>query len=223
MITLSHVSKSFIVNDETLTLYRDLDRIVNDGEFVCIMGPSGSGKSTLFNVCAWLDTPTSGTVTIDATVISDLAPDLRAQRRAQSVWFIFQQFRLVPHLTVEENIDLAVDLIGAPRRFATKDLLDMVWLGPKINSYPHDLSGGEQQRVGIARAVVADKKYLFADEPTASLDPKNAHRIMDLIADLHKKLWLTVLMITHDHAMTRYAQTVYEIVDETVRQKKDIS
>ncbi|MCS6983349.1 MAG: ABC transporter ATP-binding protein [Candidatus Absconditabacterales bacterium] len=221
MITLSHVSKSFIVNEETLTLYRDLNRIINDGEFVCIMGPSGSGKSTLFNICAGLDTPTSGTVTIDGITISDLSPDQRAERRAQSVGFIFQQFRLVPHLTVEENIDLAVDLIGAPRRFATKDLLTMVGLGPKINSYPSDLSGGEQQRVGIARAVVANKKYLFADEPTASLDLKNAHRIMDLITDLHKKLGLTVLMITHDHAMARYAQTVYEIVDETIKQKHD--
>lgn len=221
MITLSHVSKSFIVNEETLTLYRDLNRIINDGEFVCIMWPSGSGKSTLFNICAGLDTPTSGTVTIDGITISDLSPDQRAERRAQSVWFIFQQFRLVPHLTVEENIDLAVDLIWAPRRFATKDLLTMVWLGPKINSYPSDLSGGEQQRVGIARAVVANKKYLFADEPTASLDLKNAHRIMDLITDLHKKLGLTVLMITHDHAMARYAQTVYEIVDETIKQKHD--
>lgn len=217
MIRCEQVSKSFSSNGQTVQIYKDLDRSVEQGTSVAIMGPSGSGKSTLLNLLSWLDTPDSGKIFVGNENINALSEDQRTIWRASHIGFVFQQFHLIPNLTVEDNIDLVIDIWNSvskiSRRYATSEILAKVGLSGYEKRYPHQLSGGEQQRVAIARAFVAQLPIILADEPTGNLDHANAVMIMDLLMSLQKESAVTVIIITHDAMVADYAEKKYELVE----------
>lgn len=175
------------------------------------MWPSGSGKSTLLNLISGLDIPDSGEVIIWSTNVSILSEDERTLRRSKHIAFIFQSFHLIQNLTVEENIDLVIDIAQVERRFTTSEILAKVWLSGYESRYPHQLSGWEQQRVAIARAFVWQLPILLADEPTGNLDHRNAVHIMELMMELQRESGVTIIIITHDVAMANYASEQYEL------------
>lgn len=175
------------------------------------MGASGAGKSTLLSLIAGILSPDLGNIILDDTDITILSRDAMIEYRGQHIAFIFQAFELIPNLTVEENIDLVLDISHAPRRYATSEILEKVWLTGKWLRYPTELSGGEQQRVAIARAFVADVPFLLADEPTGNLDEGNASRIMDIIDTLHKETKNTIVMITHDADIASRADMIWKL------------
>ncbi len=213
MISCHHLTKSYTTNNQTITIYDKLDRSAASWTSVAIMWPSGSGKSTLLNMISGLDTPDSGVVEIENIKISDLGEDDRTRRRAKNVGFIFQQFHLIPNLTVEDNIDLVIDIAQIERRFSTDQILEKVWLSWYNKRYPHQLSGWEQQRIAIARAFVGKLPLLLADEPTGNLDHTNAVMIMDLMMQLQKESKTTIIIITHDPQVAAYAQEQYTLYD----------
>jgi putative ABC transport system ATP-binding protein len=157
--------------------------------------------------------PDAGTIFVGNDNISSLSEDERTIWRASHIGFVFQQFHLIPNLTVADNIDLVIDISKIPRRFSTAQILEKVGLSGYAERYPHQLSGGEQQRVAIARAFVADLPIILADEPTGNLDHKNAVIIMDLLMSLQKESGVTVIIITHDAMVAGYAQKKYELVE----------
>ena len=225
MLSCHQLSKSYTTNNTTVTIYDKLDRSVKTGSSVAIMWPSGSGKSTLLNIISGLDIPDHGSVSFWKTIISDLWEDERTRWRSKHVGFIFQQFHLIPNLTIEDNIDLVIDIAQIERRFSTDEILAKVWLTGYNKRYPHQLSGWEQQRVAIARAFVAKLPLLLADEPTWNLDHTNAVIIMDLMMQLQKESETTIIIITHDPQVANYAQQQYTLhegllIDTTSSQKK---
>lgn len=216
MISLHHISKSYTSKNETVTLFTDLNWQVETGSYVSLMGASGAGKSSILSLIAGIIPPDSGTIELGHTDITQLSIDGMIEYRGQHIAFIFQAFELIPNLTVEENIDLVLDISHAPRRYETSVILEKVWLSGKGNRYPTELSGGEQQRVAIARAFIADVSYLLADEPTGNLDEGNATRIMDLIDTLHQEIGNTIVMITHDRDIADRADRVYRLHGGTI-------
>lgn len=213
MITCNKINKYYTTNSQTSVIYHQLDWNVAKWSSVAIMWPSWSGKSTLLNMLSWLDLPNSGEITVDGDAITAMSEDERTRWRSRHIAFIFQQFHLIPNLTVQDNIDLVIDISWVARRFSTEEILDKVWLVGYGSRYPHQLSGGEQQRVAIARAFVWQLPILLADEPTGNLDHRNAVIIMDLMMQLHRELGTTVVIITHDPAVASYAQTQYVLTD----------
>ncbi len=213
MIHLSYIAKSYTTGGEVVQIFSDLSLSIESGEFVAIMGPSGSGKSTLLGLISGLLAPDSGVVQIGSQDISKLSEDATTRFRGKNISYIFQAYELVPSLTVEENIDLPIDISGSPRRFEVTDILEKVGLTGKKNRYPGELSGGEKQRVAIARAFVSEVPYLLADEPTGNLDRTNALRVIDLLASLHKETKNTILMITHDREIAERADRILELRD----------
>lgn len=221
MIRLQHLQKYYIQwNWQDLVLFEDLDLEIKTGEFIAIMGSSGSGKSTLLNMISLLDVFQWGSIDINSTIrtSNDLDVDKKALFRWQNISFVFQQFHLLQHLTVEENVDLVIELNKISRRFQTQEILDLVGLWSKSQNYPFQLSGWEQQRVAIARAFVWDTPILLADEPTWNLDTTNATHIMNLLVDLHQKTQNTIVMITHDPQIASYADKTYVLADKTLKE-----
>ena len=216
MITLKNVSKSFVQWSETIDLYNNLALHIQDWEFVMITGQSGSGKTTLFNIIAWLESADSGKLIVNNTDISDLSDDERTIRRARTIWFVFQKFYLVPQLTVRENLELLWDLTDLQKRYTVEYILKRVGLAKKINIYPDQLSGWEQQRVAIARAFLYQTPLLLADEPTGNLDLWNSKNIMQLIKELQKDTWVTIVMITHESQMLTRADRVVTMKELTI-------
>lgn len=211
MISLQNITKSYTSKNETVVLFTDLDWQVETGSYVSLMGASGAGKSSILSLIAGIIPPDSGTIELGHTDIVQLSIDEMIRYRGQHIAFIFQSFELIPNLTIEENIDLVLDISHAPRRYETRVILEKVWLSGKESRYPTELSGGEQQRVAIARAFVADVEYLLADEPTGNLDEGNATRIMDLIDTLHTETGNTIVMITHDRDIANRADYIYRL------------
>jgi putative ABC transport system ATP-binding protein len=177
------------------------------------MGPSGSGKSTLLNLVGGLDRPTKGTVSIDGERVEDLSDHKLAAWRARHIGFVFQLYNLLPVLTAERNVELPLlltHLSKAERKKHVETALTIVGLGHRMKHYPRTMSGGEQQRVGIARAIVTDPTLLLCDEPTGDLDRKSGDEILDLLQALNKEHGKTIIMVTHDpHASARASRTVY--------------
>ena len=172
---------------------------ISKGSTAAIIGPSGSGKTTLLGLCAGLDTPTSGTVAINGTIISNLNEDDRARFRNEHIGFIFQNFQLIPTLTALENVMVPLELRGAKGvRPLAEELLDSVGLSQRRHHYPTQLSGGEQQRVAIARAFINKPSILFADEPTGNLDADTGDHITELLFDLNRKQGTTLVLVTHN-------------------------
>ncbi len=181
-----------------LSILEGIDFTVQAGCAVAITGSSGSGKSTLLGLLAGLDVPTQGSVHLAGHDLFALDEDGRARLRANHVGFVFQSFQLLPNLTALENVMLPLELAGQPAREAAQAMLERVGLGARLHHYPRTLSGGEQQRVSLARAFVVQPDLLFADEPTGSLDATTGQTIIDLMFELHREHGTTLVLVTHD-------------------------
>lgn len=207
------VTKNFKRGAETIHVLRELSLRVPGGEFLALMGPSGSGKSTLLNLIGALDRPTSGQVFVDKDRIDNQSDGKLAAWRARHVGFIFQFYNLMPVLTAEKNVELPLLLTrlnGRQRREHVDAALEVVGLPHRKKHFPRQLSGGEQQRVGIARAIVTDPTLLLCDEPTGDLDKKAGDEILALLQALNREHGKTIVMVTHDpHAAARATRTLY--------------
>jgi putative ABC transport system ATP-binding protein len=204
LIAVSHLYKSVTDVTGTLDILRDIDFTLNPQQTLAIVGASGSGKSTLLAIMAGLDTPTQGTVRLAGQDIFSLDEDERAALRASTIGFVFQSFQLLAPLTALENVMLPLELAGHPDpKPVAKDMLSRVGLAERLNHYPKVMSGGEQQRVALARAFVVKPKLLLADEPTGSLDHATGETIMQLMLELNRELGTTLVLVTHDVALSR--------------------
>ena len=213
LVDVDNVEKVFHRGSEEIHVLSNLNLKVPKGEFLALMGPSGSGKSTLLNLIGGLDRPTKGTVSIAGDKIDQLSNKALAAWRARHVGFVFQLYNLMPTLTAERNVELPLlltNLSKAERKKHVETALTIVGLGHRMKHYPRTLSGGEQQRVGIARAIVTDPTLLLCDEPTGDLDRKSGDEILDLLQALNREHGKTIIMVTHDpHASVRASRTVY--------------
>ena len=193
------LTKSYKNGGHALTVLDNITFSIPEKLTVSIVGPSGSGKTTLLGLCAGLDSPTSGIVELNNIKLNDLNEDARARVRNQYVGFIFQNFQLMPTLTALENVMVPLELRGEKNiRSIAVDLLDKVGLADRINHYPVQLSGGEQQRVSMARAFSTSPKILFADEPTGNLDEEASNRVVQLLFDLNREAGTTLILVTHN-------------------------
>ena len=201
LVELRNVSKSFSKGNETITPLDDVSLQIQQGEFVSLMGPSGTGKSTLLNLVAGIDRPDAGTITVGGSEITSLSRSKLADWRAANLGYIFQTHNLIPVLSAYENVELPTLLLklsSSERRQRVDLALQAVGLSDRAGHYPRQLSGGQEQRVGIARAIVAHPKIVVADEPTGSLDAKTSEQILVLLQRLNRELNITLLMVTHD-------------------------
>ena len=208
LVELHGVSKSFRKGDETITPLDDVSLQIHAGEFVSLMGPSGTGKSTLLNLVSGIDRPDTGTITVDGTKITGLSRSRLADWRAANLGYIFQTHNLIPVLTAYENVELPtllLKLTSSERRIRVELALEAVGLTDRADHYPRQLSGGQEQRVGIARAIVAHPKVVVADEPTGSLDSETSEQIQVLLKRLNQELNITMLMVTHDSRVAMIA------------------
>jgi putative ABC transport system ATP-binding protein len=213
LVRVESVEKIFHRGSEDIHVLADLNLQVPAGEFLALMGPSGSGKSTLLNLVGGLDRPTKGLVTVAGERLDQLSDHRLAAGRARHVGFVFQLYNLMPVLTAERNVELPLlltHLSKAERKKHVDAALAVVGLSHRAKHYPRTLSGGEQQRVGIARGIVTDPTLLLCDEPTGDLDRKAGNEILDLLQALNREHGKTIIMVTHDpHASARATRTVY--------------
>jgi putative ABC transport system ATP-binding protein len=213
LVRVAAVTKTFKRGSEEIHVLSGLDLEVKDTEFLALMGPSGSGKSTLLNLIGGLDRPTTGSVQIGADRVDQLSDRQLAAWRARHIGFVFQFYNLLPALTAERNVELPLlltNLNKAARRQHVAAALAAVGLTHRAKAFPRTLSGGEQQRVGIARAIVTDPTVLLCDEPTGDLDRKSGDEILTLLQTLNKDHGKTIIMVTHDrHASARASSTVH--------------
>jgi putative ABC transport system ATP-binding protein len=199
ILNIRQVSKTYQSLGRTLTVLDNISFAVDAGSTLSIIGPSGSGKTTLLGLCAGLDRSSSGMIELDNIPLNSLNEDQRAQLRNRYVGFIFQNFQLLPTLTAIENVMVPLELRGEKNiRAGALDLLDKVGLADRHNHYPAQLSGGEQQRVSVARAFSNRPRILFADEPTGNLDAENSDKVVNLIFDLNREAGTTLVLVTHN-------------------------
>jgi putative ABC transport system ATP-binding protein len=201
LVEVRDVTKQYRKGDQSIVPLDGVDLDLREGEFVSLMGASGSGKSTLLNLIAGIDRPTSGRIVVAGTEITRLSRTRLAGWRARNIGYIFQTHNLLPVLTAYENVELPLLLVSMSRDERRKRVelaLQAVGLVDRVNHYPRQLSGGQEQRVGIARAIVADPKLIVADEPTGDLDADTSTQILELLTQLNKQLGTTLLMVTHD-------------------------
>lgn len=216
VIEIRNITKTYNENTVPVHAVRGIDLNIEEGEFSAIIGPSGSGKTTFLNMIGGLDVPTSGTVKIDHKDISGLSSKQLINFRLNHIGFVFQSYNLIPVLTAAENVSFIMELKGVSkteRLQRAKDLLEQVGIGDKFNRRPKELSGGEQQRVAVARALASKPKFILADEPTANLDSKSTGDLLDLMADLNQKLKITFLFATHDQRVMDRARRIITLTD----------
>jgi putative ABC transport system ATP-binding protein len=207
MIKLSNVTKTVRSGAEDLTILDNVSIEIPDGEFVAITGASGSGKSTLLGLIAGLDAPSSGGIFIDGDEVTRMSEDELAALRSGKIGFVFQSFHLIPSLTAFENVLIPMEILGLKEaKSRAGQLLEEVDLKTRGHHYPSELSGGEQQRIAIARAFANNPKILLADEPTGNLDSKNGSHIFDLMTELHRQNNVTLVLVTHDTNLAKMAQ-----------------
>ncbi len=213
LVNVNRMVKSFRRGAEEIHVLEQLDLQVGRGEFLALMGPSGSGKSTLLNLIGGLDKPTSGTVAVAGEAVEQLNERQLAAWRARHIGFVFQFYNLMPTLSAQKNVELPLlltQLSARQRREHAAAALEIVGLTHRTSHYPSQMSGGEQQRVGIARAIVTDPTLLLCDEPTGDLDRKSGDEILDLLQALNAQQGKTIVMVTHDpHASARAGRVVY--------------
>lgn len=213
VVDVQNVDKVFQRGSEEIHVLGGLDLQVPEGEFLALMGPSGSGKSTLLNLIGGLDRPTQGSVRVAGQNLESLSDKKLAAWRARHVGLVFQFYNLMPVLSAERNVELPLLLTNLSKSRRKKQVelaLSVVGLSHRMNHRPSQLSGGEQQRVGIARAIATDPTLLLCDEPTGDLDRKSGDEVLDLLEALNKDQGKTIIMVTHDpHAATRASRTVY--------------
>ena len=198
MLRCASLTKTYATAGRPLTVLNNITLEVEPGAFVAIVGPSGSGKTTLLGLLAGLDRPSSGTVHLDGQELGALDEDARARLRAEKIGFVFQSFQLIPTLTAIENVRVPLELRGESAGPRAVELLARVGLADRRDHYPAQLSGGAQQRVGLARAFSSRPRVLFADEPTGNLDPVTGATIIDLMSELNRDLGTTLVLVTHD-------------------------
>jgi len=204
IVRAAGLTKQVFAGTTPLTILQDVSLEIARGEAVAILGASGSGKTTLLALLAGLDVPTAGTVHIDGADLFALDEDGRARLRRDRVGFVFQSFQLLPALTALENVMLPLELAGkSDAQDRAADWLARVGLGPRLTHYPRQLSGGEQQRVAVARAFAADPSVLFADEPTGNLDSATGEEIISLMFELNRGARTTLLLVTHDEGLAQ--------------------
>lgn len=211
LVRLRDLTKTYQEGDQERAVLRQLNATIQDGEFVVLMGRSGAGKSTLLNLISGIDRPTAGEVIVGDTTLTTLSEHERTLFRRRHIGFVFQSFNLIPTLTVEENITLPLELSGevdAARRERALSVLDEVGLRDRADSFPDRLSGGEQQRIAIARALAHDPLLILTDEPTGNLDYDTGRQVLDLLQRLVREHGKTMLVATHDRSMVRAADRV---------------
>jgi putative ABC transport system ATP-binding protein len=219
MIEVRNVSKTVDSGGRPLTILHPLDYTIASGQFVAVVGPSGSGKSTLLGLLAGLDAPTTGRILIDGTDITALTEDGLARLRGEKIGFVFQFFHLVPSLTAFENVLVPMEIAG--RRDAgarARRLIAEVGLTERAHHYPSQLSGGEQQRIAIARALANDPAIVFADEPTGNLDSATGRHIMDLLLGVQRARQMTLVLVTHEAELAALADTRLSLRDGRIVQ-----
>ena len=213
VIHLQNIAKSYPMGKRELNVLQGVDLTIDRGETVAIMGPSGSGKSTLLNVLGLLDKPTSGSYLLDGKEVSRLSPTELAKIRGQKIGFIFQTFNLLPYLSALRNVQLGQKYAGKTDHVAARDALVKVGLAERVRHRPSELSGGEQQRVAVARAVVKAPPIILADEPTGNLDSRSSREIMSILAALNAEQKITLVMVTHDANVAHYCQRIIHVHD----------
>lgn len=222
LIKVTKASKLYQSGDEQVTALGGVDLQIDSGEFVALMGPSGSGKSTLLTILGALNPPSSGKVEIDDIDIYQLNTERRADFRSTYIGFVFQQFQLIPYLSAGENVMLPLaisDKSSEEQWKLARQVLEKVGLGDKVDRLPNQLSGGEQERVAIARAIVNQPPIVFADEPTGSLDSKTSEEIMELFQELNNE-GLTIIMVTHNKDNLKYVKRAVFIKDGLIENEE---
>ncbi|MEM7180330.1 MAG: ABC transporter ATP-binding protein [Spirochaetota bacterium] len=224
MLTLQQIHKYYQSGENRLHVLKGIDLQVSQGEFIAIMGPSGSGKSTLLAIAAGLDTIDSGQIQLADTDITGKKEDFLSKLRAEKIGFIFQNFQLIKTLNAIENVSLP--LVISEKRYSETEIsqraeamLGKVSMQHRLKHYPGQLSGGEQQRVAIARSFINEPAVLFADEPTGNLDKKNAEMVMQLLVGLNRDTRSTLIIVTHDPKVAEKADLVYEMADGELQRK----
>ncbi len=216
LIRLENVWKTYKLGEIDLSVLRGINLEIQPGFFVTIMGPSGSGKSTLMYLLGLLDTPSGGKIFLEDQDVSGFSQDKLAEIRGKKIGFIFQQFNLLQNLSALENVILPMIFQGvseAERRERAKKLLESVNLGHRINHKPSEMSGGEQQRIAIARSLVNNPEILIADEPTGNLDSSTGKAVMEILTELHREQKKTIVVVTHDPIIAHYSQNIVHIMD----------
>jgi putative ABC transport system ATP-binding protein len=224
VIKLEHISKVYGFGNATTLALNDVSLTVDKGEFIAIMGPSGSGKSTLLNIIGLLDRPSQGTYTLDNRIVSRLRSNARARARRDKIGFVFQNFNLLPRMTVIDNVALPLAYRGMSnlRRLHRADqILEKLDMHSREYYYPPQLSGGQTQKVAIARALVNRPSLIIADEPTGNLDTASSEIIMELLSEIHRGE-NTIIMVTHNPDLTAYANRVVYMRDGRIHQDKDL-
>jgi putative ABC transport system ATP-binding protein len=214
LICVRGLDKKYTRGSEEIHVLQGLNLDVDRGDFVAFMGPSGSGKTTLLNLLGGLDVPSAGTISVDGDEITSMSSGKLTAWRARHVGFVFQMYNLIPVLTAYQNVELPLlltKLSKGDRKRHVETVLDVVGLADRMHHYPRQLSGGQEQRVTIARAIVSDPTFLLCDEPTGDLDRKAADEIMDLVGRLVQEFGKTVLMVTHDPAVALRAQLTLQL------------
>lgn len=212
ILAVQNLSKTYQSGEKSLTVLSDINFEIEPGSSCAIIGPSGSGKTTLLGLCAGLDEAGTGSVILNNKKLETLSEDERAAVRNASVGFIFQSFNLLPTLTALENVMVPLELLGKKNvKPIAVDLLQKVGLGDRMHHYASQLSGGEQQRVSIARAFANQPKILFADEPTGNLDQETGETIEALIFNLNKELGTTLVLVTHDHDLAKRTDRILQL------------
>ncbi|MCJ7552194.1 MAG: ABC transporter ATP-binding protein [Anaerolineae bacterium] len=225
VIWVEDLHKIYKMGDNEVHALRGVSLTIRRGETVAIMGPSGSGKSTLMNILGCLDQPTYGLYVLDGQDVSKMSDDALAAARNRRVGFVFQSFNLLARTSALENVVLPLVYAGATlrqRKKRAREVLESVGLGDRLDHTPNELSGGQQQRVAIARALVNHPAIILADEPTGNLDSKSGKEIMEILQRLNRDAGITVILVTHDPNVTRYAQRVIQLFDGKILKETSV-
>ena len=215
IVELKQVCRTYVSGDHEQKALDGVDLELEEGKFVVVLGPSGAGKSTLLNVLGGLDVPTSGSVIVDGMDVSHLSGDQLAEYRANKVGFVFQFYNLIPTLTVKENVELVNEI--APNPLNAEKMLEEVGLSEHLNNFPSELSGGEQQRVSIARALCKNPKIILCDEPTGALDSATGVLVLKLLLSMARSYNKTIIIVTHNQNIAKMADVVVRVKNGKIK------